>query len=120
MLALGSPPLNVRASQASLYDPVEVSWSPPSDGATIITGYRIFYGSGENTSVTSVVRGVSLTPKNANASYIGQDISVCTEVEQLDITMPSIIGAQLYLFLCNYTIYVFNFQMMSGNLVAPP
>ena len=26
---------------------VEVSWSPPSDRVNIITGYRIFYGNGQ-------------------------------------------------------------------------
>ena len=76
---------------------MEVSWSPPSDGASIITGYRIFYGSGENASVTSDVSGASLTPRLANVSYIGQNVSVCTEVEQLDIQCitTSVIGTQI-------------------------
>ena len=91
------PPLHVEASQASPSDPVEVSWSPPSDGATIITGYRIFYGSRENASVTSDVSGVSLTPRFGNVSYVGQNVSVCAEVEQLDIQciITSIIGMQI-------------------------
>ena len=74
------PPLNVQASQASPSDPVEVSWSPPSDGATTITGYRIFYGNGGNGSLPSVVTSVSLT---LNVNLIGQTVSLCTEAEQL-------------------------------------
>ena len=76
----GSPPLNVVASQASPSDPVEVSWSPPSGGATTITGYTIFYGSGRNLSVPLSIASVGLI---TNANYIGQTIAVCTEFEQL-------------------------------------
>ena len=74
------PPLNVQAIQASPSDPVEVSWSPPSDGATTITGYRIFYGSDGNGSLPPVTTSVSLT---LNANLIGQTVSLCTEAEQL-------------------------------------
>ena len=43
--------VNVQAIQSSSSAPVEVSWSLPSDGAIDTTGYKIFYGSGENVSV---------------------------------------------------------------------
>ena len=78
------PPLNVQASQASPSDPVEVSWSPPSDGTTTITGYRIFYGNGENISLPSNVNSIGLATRHANVSYIGQRVTVCSEVELLD------------------------------------
>ena len=48
--------MNVQATQSSSSAPVEVSWSPPSDGATTITGYRIFFGGGQNISVPAFVR----------------------------------------------------------------
>ena len=43
----------MQATQASVSAPVEVSWSPPSGGAATITGYRIFYGNGENMFVNA-------------------------------------------------------------------
>ena len=55
-----APPLNVQATQSSSSAPVEVSWSPPSHGATNITGYRIFYGSGKSILVPSVIIYVGL------------------------------------------------------------
>ena len=74
------PPLNVVASQASPSDSVEVSWSPPSGGATTITGYTIFYGNGANLTLPSVATAISLT---LDSDYVGQTVSVCTEAEQL-------------------------------------
>ena len=75
-----SPPLNVRASQASPSDPVEVSWSPPSGGATTITGYTIFYANGSNGSLPSHATSIGLT---LNDDYVGQIVSVCAEAAQL-------------------------------------
>ena len=74
----------MRASQASPSDPVEVSWSPPSAGATItaITGYYIIYGNGMNASVSSDITLAGLT---TNANFIGQTVTVCTEFEQLSV-----------------------------------
>ena len=74
------PPLNVVASQASPSDPVEVSWSPPSGGATAITGYTIFYGNENSGSLPSVTTSIGLM---LNGDYVGQTVSVCTEAEQL-------------------------------------
>ena len=55
------PPLNVRAIQSSPYDPVEVSWSPPTyQGAYSITGYRLFYGHGEPAYVSAPSAATSI------------------------------------------------------------
>ena len=70
----------MQATQASASAPVEVSWSPPSGGAATITGYRIFYGNGESVSVPSVITGISLT---LNGNYIGQSVSIRSELAQL-------------------------------------
>ena len=74
------PPLNVQATQSSASAPVEVSWSPPSSGATNITGYRIFYGNGENVSVPSFVTRIILT---LNKDSVGETVSVRSEADQL-------------------------------------
>ena len=59
---------------------MEVSWSLPFDGATIITGYTIFYGNGGNVSLPSVATFIHL---DLNVNLIGQTVSLCTEAEQL-------------------------------------
>ena len=75
-----SPPVNVEATQASASAPVEVSWSPPSDGSATITAYRIFYGNGENASVPSTITGIILS---LNEDSVGQTVSVRSEADQL-------------------------------------
>ena len=80
MITASAPPVNVQASQSSSAGPVEVSWSPPSDGANIITGYRLFYGNGQNVSVPSVITYIGLVVKG---SYIGQTVSLQSEADQL-------------------------------------
>ena len=66
--------------------PLEVSWSPPVDhGAFKITGYRIFYGNGQNVSVSSnlvtIITSVSL---QVNESYAdGQIVFLRSESNQL-------------------------------------
>ena len=79
-LNAAAPPLNVQATQSSASAPVEVSWSPPSSGATNITGYRIFYGNGENVSVPSFVTRIILT---LNKDSVGETVSVRSEADQL-------------------------------------
>ena len=77
------PPENVVASQsinASSDTPIVMSWSPPSSGADIITGYRIFYGNGENVSVYSVITSVGLI---VNTDYLGQSVSIQSESDGL-------------------------------------
>ena len=68
------------ATQSSSSAPVEVRWSPPSDGADIITGYRIFYGSGKNTTVQAVASSIGL---RVIGNHIGQNISIRSEADQL-------------------------------------
>ena len=76
------PPLNVRATQYSSSAPVEISWSPPSDGASIITGYRIFYGNGQSVLVPSVT-AITLVGLKVDESYVGQIVSIRSEADQL-------------------------------------
>ena len=54
--------MDVQATQSGSSAPVEISWSPPSDGTNSITGYRIYYRNGQNLFVTSVtvITSVSL------------------------------------------------------------
>ena len=74
-------PLNVQASQSSASAPVEVSWSPPSDGAAAITGYRIFYDNGENILMPSpVITSVGLIFNN---DAVGQIVSIRSEADRL-------------------------------------
>ena len=76
------PPLNVQATQSSSSAPVEVSWSPPSDGTTNITGYRIFYGSGQSVLVPSYVTSINFNFVE-NQNEVGQNVSVRSESMQL-------------------------------------
>ena len=59
---------------------MEVSWSPPSDGATIITGYRIFYGNGgDNITVPYYVTSIFIDSVDVS----GQSVSIRSESTQL-------------------------------------
>ena len=82
IITVSSPPLNVRATQSGSSAPVEISWSPPSDGASIVNGYRIYYGSGQNVFIPSItiITSVSL---RVDRSYIGQNVSIRSESDQL-------------------------------------
>ena len=73
-------PVIVEATKASASAPVEVSWSPPSDGSATITAYRVFYGNGENVSVPSIVTSIILS---LNEDSVGQIMSLCSETDQL-------------------------------------
>ena len=61
---------------------MEVSWSPPSDGANIITGYRIFYGNGQSVLVPSAT-AITLVGLKVNGNYVGQNVSIRSEADQL-------------------------------------
>ena len=74
------PPVQVRASQSSSSDPVEIRWSLPSDRANLITRYRIFYGNGHNVSVPSTINFIGLVVDEA---YVGQTVSIRSETGQL-------------------------------------
>ena len=76
-----APPVNVVATQSTSPTSVKISWSPPSDGDDIITGYRIFYGSGQSLLVplyyvTSIVI-------HENPPGVGQTVSIRSESTQL-------------------------------------
>ena len=75
-----SPPLNVQATQSSSSGPVEVSWSPPSDGANIITGYRIYYGNGQSLLVSSYYVTSMIVPNNL--PDVGETVSIHSESTQ--------------------------------------
>ena len=75
-----SPPVNVEATQASASAPVEVSWSPPSDGLATITAYRIFYSGGESASMPSFVTSIILS---LNRDSVGETVSLRSEADQL-------------------------------------
>ena len=79
-LSAVSTPVNVEATQASLSAPVEVSWSPPSDGSATITAYRIFYGNGESASMPSFVTRIILS---LNEDSVGETVSLRSEADQL-------------------------------------
>ena len=72
---------------------MEVSWSSPSDGANIITGYRIFYGNGQNVSVPSVITFIGLV---VDESYVGQTVSVRSETGQLYSDIINATVGELY------------------------
>ena len=88
VITASAPPVNVVATQSNSSAPVEVSWSPPSDGANIISGYRIFYGNGQNISVQVILSSsndVTLTLRlRVNyTDYAGQTVSIRSEANQL-------------------------------------
>ena len=72
---------------------LEVSWSPVSDRANIITGYRIFYGNGQSVLVqsVSVINSVSL---KVDRSYIGQNVSIRSEADQVNSELISVFVAE--------------------------
>ena len=76
-----APPLNVQATQSSSSGPVEVSWSPPSDRANIITGYRIYYGNGKSLLIPSYYVTSMIIPDNA--PDVGETVSIHSESTQL-------------------------------------
>ena len=73
---------------------MEVRWSPPSDGANSITGYRIYYGNGQNVFVQSVTT-ITLVGLNVDENYVGRSVSIRSEADQLHselINVPVTIG----------------------------
>ena len=72
-----APPLNMQATQASASASVEVSWSPPSGGTAIITGYRIFYNGREIAFFTPVKDVTSINL--GQGTKVGQVLSILAE-----------------------------------------
>ena len=92
-----TPPVNVQATQSSSSAPVEVSWSPPSDGATNITGYRIFYGNGQSALVPSVATYIGL---RVDGNLFGQNVSIRSESDQL---YSELISVSVTMGKCSYS-----------------
>ena len=90
------PPLNARATQSSSSAPVEVSWSPPTyQGAFNITGYRIFYGSGENVSVSKIATSIGLS---VEGGYHHQTVFLHSESDQLHSELVNVTVGKLLSF----------------------
>ena len=83
--------VDVRATQSSSSAPVEVSWSPPTDGDIniTITGYRIFVGSGQNMSVS---RGATSVGIRVMRSYDNESVFLRSEADGLfsELTKASV------------------------------
>ena len=93
---------------------MEVSWSPPSDGASGVIGYRIYYGNGQNVFVLSVAIITSVSLK-VDGNYISQNVSIRSEADQLyselvDVSVTeSKISIAIYLHAICIILY-YNFQ----------
>ena len=81
-------PTDVRATQSSPSAPVEVSWSPPTEGDIGITGYRIFYGNGQNVSIPPVALSIGI---RTNESCDNQSVFLRSEAGQLFSELISIL-----------------------------
>ena len=72
---------------------MEVSWSPPThQGAFNITGYRIFYGSGENISVHKVATSIGL---RVEGGYLHQTVFLRSESDQLSSELVNVTVGKL-------------------------
>ena len=68
--------MNIVATQSISSPLVEVSWSYPSNGFNILTGYRIFYGNEESMLLPSYVTRIVL---DFNDSQAGTEVSMRSE-----------------------------------------
>ena len=102
------PPVNVKATQVIASAPVEVSWSPPSDGPAKlnISGYRIFYRGQDVLFLPATVTGIHLNL--GQGLVIGQTLSIRTESStsllpseliMATITGKNFLGSMLVLFI---------------------
>ena len=82
------PPVDVRATQSSSSAPVEVSWSPPSEGDVHITGYRVFYGNGQNISVPTIAISIGIKMRKFNNN---QSVFLRSEAGQLFSELISVL-----------------------------
>ena len=74
------PPVDAQATQSTSSAPVEVSWSPPTEGDVNITGYRVFYSNGENVLVPVVITSVGL---RVDRNYSGEIVFLRSESGRL-------------------------------------
>ena len=75
-------------TQSSSSAPVEVSWSLPTNEANVITGYRIFYGNGQNLLVPSYITRITLY--FIESSQVGS-VSIRSESTHLPSELISVI-----------------------------
>lgn len=72
-----APPLSVQAIQLAATAQTEITWTPPiSEYDENITGYRIFFESGENFSLPSIVSSIGLITDEIS---VGQQIFIRSE-----------------------------------------
>ena len=94
-------PVDVRATQSSPSAPVEVSWSPPTEGDVNITGYRMFYSNGENVSVPVVITSVGL---RVDRNYRGETVFLRSESDRLYSELVNVtVGKLQYINVCSIT-----------------
>ena len=74
---------------------MEVSWSPPIEGDVTTTGYRIFYGSGENVSEPTVITSVGLI---VDRNYVGEIVFLRSESGRLYSELVNIIMGELQIY----------------------
>ena len=113
-----APPVNVEATQASASAPVEVSWSPPSDGSATITAYRIFYGNGENQIVFPPITGIILS---LNEDSVGETVSLRSEADQLTSQLINVtITGQLKHTACMYAVNMCTYYLSPSTHIYSP
>ena len=114
--AASPPPRDVVATQSSSSALVEVSWSPPSDAASGVIGYRIYYGNGQNVFVLSVAVITSVSLK-VDGNYIGQNVSIRSEADQLysELVDVSVTESKYSYLLILHAMY-YNFQQWSPKV----
>ncbi len=79
--------MDVQATHASVAGPVEISWMPPVSSCIScntsdllnVTGYRIFFDSGESILLPSIITSISVLTDDIT---IGQQIAIRSEAEQ--------------------------------------
>ena len=94
--------MDVVATHSSSSAPVEVSWSPPTDAAPAIIGYRIFYGSGQNLLVPSYVTSIVFNFVKSNqiesVSIRSESVQLPSELISMTVTIAGM--ADLSRLLC--------------------
>ena len=105
-ISAASPPVNVKACQSSTSAPVEVSWSPPSSGAAIITGYRIFYHNQENIFVNSYVNSIIINFIEIK-DELGEIFSIRSESTQLPSEPVNVMVTSEFLVVLSHYLFIY-------------
>ena len=110
--AASPPPQDVVATQSSSSAPVEVSWVLHlMQLVASLHGYRIYYGKGQNVFVLSVAIITSIWVW-VDGNYIGQNVSICSEADQLysELVCISVIDSKLFIVHSAYTLLYFQWS----------